>query len=119
VLSVENITVEFGASPLFDEISFLVNAKERIALVGKNGAGKTTLLRLIHDCKGVARNAPAEIATGRISIPKDLTIGYLPQTMVHAPGTTVMQESEKAFEHITALQVDIEQMNAELAERTD
>ena len=111
MISVEQLTVEFGGSPLFDEISFLVNAKERIALVGKNGAGKTTLLRLI-----AGQQMPTR---GRISYPKDLTIGYLPQTMIHATDTTVMQEAEKAFEHITALQADIERMNIELVERTD
>jgi ATPase components of ABC transporters with duplicated ATPase domains len=111
VISIEQLTVEFGGSPLFDEISFLVNAKERIALVGKNGAGKTTLLRLI-----AGQQMPTR---GRISYPKDLTIGYLPQTMIHATDTTVMQEAEKAFEHITALQADIERMNIELVERTD
>ena len=111
MISIEQLTVEFGGSPLFDEISFLVNAKERIALVGKNGAGKTTLLRLI-----AGQQMPTR---GRISYPKDLTIGYLPQTMIHATDTTVMQEAEKAFEHITALQADIERMNIELVERTD
>ncbi|MDR0811143.1 MAG: ATP-binding cassette domain-containing protein, partial [Paludibacter sp.] len=111
MVSVENITVEFGGSPLFDEISFLVNAKERIALVGKNGAGKTTLLRLI-----AGKQSPTR---GRISLPKDLTIGYLPQTMIHATGTTVRQEAEKAFENIISLQTEIEKMTLELAERTD
>jgi ATP-binding cassette, subfamily F, member 3 len=111
MISVEQLTVEFGGSPLFDEISFLVNPKDKIALVGKNGAGKTTLLRIFS-----GKQAPTK---GRITIPKDLTIGYLPQHMIHNEGTTVMQEAEKAFEHITDLQAEIERMNVDLAERTD
>jgi len=111
MISVEQLTVEFGGSPLFDEISFLVNPKDKIALVGKNGAGKTTLLRIF-----AGKQLPTK---GKIIIPKDLSIGYLPQHMIHNEGTTVMQEAEKAFEHITDLQAEIERMNVELAERTD
>jgi len=111
MISVEQLTVEFGGSPLFDEISFLVNPKDKIALVGKNGAGKTTLLRIF-----AGKQLPTK---GKIIIPKDLSIGYLPQHMIHNEGTTVMQEAEKAFEHITDLQAEIEHMNVELAERTD
>ena len=111
MISVEQLTVEFGGSPLFDDISFLVNPKDKIALVGKNGAGKTTLLRLF-----AGKQLPTR---GRISLPKDLTIGYLPQHMIHNEGTTVMQEAEKAFEHITDLQAEIERLNIALAERTD
>ncbi len=111
MISVEQLTVEFGGSPLFDEISFLVNAKDKIALVGKNGAGKTTLLKIF-----AGKQSPTK---GRITVPKDLTIGYLPQHMIHNEGTTVMQEAEKAFEHITSLQSEIEDLNIELAHRTD
>ena len=111
MISVEQLTVEFGGSPLFDEVSFLVNPKDKIALVGKNGAGKTTLLRIFS-----GKQLPTK---GRVTIPKDLTIGYLPQHMIHNEGTTVMEEAEKAFEHITELQASIEQMNVDLAERTD
>ncbi len=111
MISVEQLTVEFGGSPLFDEISFLVNQKDKIALVGKNGAGKTTLLRIF-----AGKQLPTR---GKVIIPKDLTIGYLPQHMIHNEGTTVMQEAEKAFEHITDIQAEIEQMNIDLAERTD
>jgi len=111
MISVEQLTVEFGGSPLFDEISFLVNPKDKIALVGKNGAGKTTLLRIFS-----GKQLPTK---GKVIVPKDLTIGYLPQHMIHNEGTTVMQEAEKAFEHITELQAGIEQMNIELAERND
>ena len=111
MISVEQLTVEFGGSPLFDDISFLVNPKDKIALVGKNGAGKTTLLRLF-----AGKQLPTR---GRIYLPKDLTIGYLPQHMIHNEGTTVMQEAKKAFEHITDLQAEIERLNIALAERTD
>jgi ATP-binding cassette subfamily F protein 3 len=111
MISVEQLTVEFGGTPLFDEISFLVNPKDKIALVGKNGAGKTTLLRIF-----AGKQFPTK---GKVTIPKDLTIGYLPQHMIHNEGTTVMQEAEKAFEHITDLQAEIERMNVELAERAD
>ncbi|MDD3320600.1 MAG: ABC-F family ATP-binding cassette domain-containing protein [Paludibacter sp.] len=111
MISVEQLTVEFGGSPLFDEISFLVNPKDKIALVGKNGAGKTTLLKIF-----AGKQAPT---SGRVTVPKDLSIGYLPQHMIHNEGTTVLEEAEKAFEHITDLQAQIEQLNVELAERTD
>ena len=111
MISVEQLTIEFGGSPLFDEITFLVNQKDKIALVGKNGAGKTTLLKVFAGIQPPTR--------GKIIIPKDLTIGYLPQHMIHNHGTTVMQEAEKAFEHITSLQVQIDQISQELADRTD
>lgn len=111
MISIEQLTVEFGASPLFDQVSFLINPKDRIALVGKNGAGKTTLLRLLS-----AKMTPTR---GRITMPKDLTIGYLPQQMIHQSGVSVMQEAEQAFEHITELQESIERMEHEMAERTD
>ncbi|MEA4985784.1 MAG: ABC-F family ATP-binding cassette domain-containing protein, partial [Paludibacter sp.] len=93
------------------DIGFLINPKDRIALVGKNGAGKTTLLKLIS-----GKMSPTK---GRIVLPKDLTVGYLPQHMIHNEGTTVMQETEKAFEHIKELKQDIDRMGTELATRTD
>lgn len=111
MISIEQLRVEFGGSPLFDDIGFLINPKDRIALVGKNGAGKTTLLKLIS-----GKMSPTK---GRIVIPKDLTVGYLPQHMIHNEGTTVMQETEKAFEHIKELKQDIDRMGTELATRTD
>lgn len=111
MISIEQLTVEFGGTPLFDNIGFLINAKDKIALVGKNGAGKTTLLRLIAGTQNPTH--------GNIVIPSDLTIGYLPQHMVHNEGTTVMEEAEKAFEHITKIQNDIERFANELATRTD
>ncbi len=111
MISVEQLSIEFGGSPLFDEISFLVNQKDKIALVGKNGAGKSTLLKVFAGFQPPTR--------GNVTIPKDLTIGYLPQHMIHNHGTTVMQEAEKAFEHITSLQAEIDRLSLELAERTD
>jgi ATP-binding cassette subfamily F protein 3 len=111
MISIEQLRVEFGGSPLFDDIGFLINPKDRIALVGKNGAGKTTLLKLIS-----GKMSPTK---GRIVLPKDLTVGYLPQHMIHNEGTTVMQETEKAFEHIKELKQDIDRMGTELATRTD
>jgi len=111
MISVEQLTVEFSSIPIFDEITFLVNQKDKIALVGKNGAGKTTLLKAFAGIQPPTR--------GKIIVPKDLTIGYLPQHMIHNHGTTVMQEAEKAFEHITSLQTEIDRMSQELADRND
>ena len=111
MISVDNLTVEFGGSPLFDEIGFLVNPKDKIALVGKNGAGKTTLLRIF-----AGQQPPTR---GNVIIPKDISIGYLPQHLIHNDGTTVFEETEKAFEQITRLQNEIEKMSRDLAERTD
>ncbi|MCL2596735.1 MAG: ABC-F family ATP-binding cassette domain-containing protein [Paludibacter sp.] len=111
MLSVEQLTVEFGGSPLFDKIGFLVNRKEKVALVGRNGAGKTTLLRIIAELQ--------QPTQGRISLPKDTVIGYLPQQMPINDTTTVVLETQKAFEHITELQNRITDLNAELAARTD
>ncbi|HHT22725.1 MAG TPA: ABC-F family ATP-binding cassette domain-containing protein [Bacteroidales bacterium] len=111
MISIEQLTVEFGGSPLFDNIGFLINPKDKIALVGKNGAGKTTLLKLIAGKQNPTR--------GNIIIPSDLTIGYLPQHMIHNEGTTVKQEAEKAFEHITKIEKTIERYAKEMATRTD
>lgn len=111
MISIEQLTVEFGGNALFDNISFLINPKDKIALVGKNGAGKTTLLKII-----AGKLSPS---SGNVFKTSDLTIGYLPQHMIHNDGTTVVQEAEKAFEHIIQLQNEIEQIGVELAERTD
>jgi len=111
MISVEGLSVEFGGTPLFDNITYLINKKDRIALVGKNGAGKSTMLKII---------AGLQLPTsGIISAPKDMTIGYLPQQMNHDNSRTVMQEAECAFSHIFELQNSIERMNVELAERDD
>lgn len=111
MISVEQLTVEFSSIPLFNEISFLINPKDKIALVGKNGAGKTTLLKLL-----AGKMQPTR---GHISVPSGLTIGYLPQHMIHAEGTTVMEEARKAFEQIITLQEKTEKLGLELANRTD
>lgn len=83
MISIEQLSVDFGSTSLFDNIGFLINPKEKIALVGKNGSGKTTLLKLI-----AGKMTPTR---GRIELPKDLTIGYLPQHMIHNEGTTVLE----------------------------
>ncbi len=96
---------------MFDNITYVINKRDRIALVGKNGAGKSTMLKII-----AGLQAPT---SGRVNMPKDLTVGYLPQQMNLTDSRTVMQEAEQAFAHIFELQARIERMNAELAERTD
>ncbi len=111
MLSVDNIRVDFGGRNLFHDVSFIVNKRDRIALVGKNGAGKSTLLKIIANSQ-----QPTE---GTVSRPRDFTVGYLPQVMNHAEGRTVFQEAELAFEHIHETEARLESMNNELAERTD
>ncbi len=111
MISVEGLTVEFGGFTLFDDITYVINKKDRIALVGKNGAGKSTMLKIL---AGV--QTPT---SGRVSLPKELTIGYLPQHMKHDNSRTVMEESEQAFSKLFELQAEIEKMNLELAERED
>ena len=111
MISVDNLKVEFNATPLFEDVGFVINRKDRIALVGKNGAGKSTLLKVL-----AGLQSPTE---GQVSIPRDCTIGYLPQVMVLSDEHTVMQEAEKAFDDVKQLQDELERMNHELAERTD
>ena len=111
MISVEALKVEFGVKPLFSDASFVVNDRDRIALVGKNGAGKSTLLKIL--CR---QQQPTE---GTVSIPNDTTIGYLPQVMRLADDTTVIDEARKAFADTTALKERIDRMNRQLAERTD
>ncbi len=111
MISVENLKVEFNATPLFEEVSFVVNNKDRIALVGKNGAGKSTMLKIIAGLQN-----PTE---GTIAVPKDTTIGYLPQVMKLADSRTVQEEAETAFAEIARLQDKINTLSIELAERTD
>lgn len=111
MISVEGLKVEFNATPLFQEVSYVVNKKDRIALVGKNGAGKSTMLKIL---AGLQR--PTE---GVVAIPRECTIGYLPQVMTLADERTVLQEAELAFEHIFEMQAELERMNQQLADRTD
>ena len=105
MISVEGLKVEFNATPLFQEVSYVVNKKDRIALVGKNGAGKSTMLKIL---AGLQR--PTE---GVVAIPRECTIGYLPQVMKLADERTVLQEAELAFEHIFEMQAELERMNQE------
>lgn len=111
MLSVEHLSVEFSARPLFSDVSFVINKKDRIALVGKNGAGKSTLLKIL--------SGHQEPTSGTVSVQNDISIGYLPQVMVLSDEHTVMQEAEKAFEHISEMQESIDRLNNQLAERTD
>jgi len=111
MISVEGLTVEFGGFSLFDDVSFVVNKKDRIALVGKNGAGKSTMLKIF-----AGLQSPT---SGNVSIPKELTIGYLPQQMQLTDTRTVRQEAEQAFDQIHQLEKQLEKLTLELAERTD
>nr|WP_129735418.1 ABC-F family ATP-binding cassette domain-containing protein [Parabacteroides goldsteinii] len=111
MISVEGLTVEFGGFTLFDDVSFVVNKKDRIALVGKNGAGKSTMLKIF-----AGLQSPT---SGTVSVPKETTIGYLPQQMQLTDTRTVREEAELAFGHIREMEKEIERLNLELAERTD
>ena len=111
MISIENLTVQFGGFTLLDEISFVLNKDERIALAGKNGAGKSTLLKLM---------ARAQQPTnGIISYPKEVTVGYLPQQMKLSNERTVREEAALAFEHLKKLEQELEELHRQLAERTD
>ena len=111
MISVESLKVEFGVKPLFHDASFVVNDRDRIALVGKNGAGKSTLLKII-----CGQQRPT---SGRVVIPADTTIGYLPQVMLLQDDTTVREEARKAFASRTVLRERLDHMERQLAERTD
>ena len=111
MISVENLQVEFGGFTLFDDVSFVINKKDRIALVGKNGAGKSTLLKIL-----AGLQSPTH---GTVSIPKETTIGYLPQQMQLKDTRTVREEAELAFEQIHEMEREINRLNMELEERTD
>lgn len=111
MISIDKLGVEFSATPLFLDASFVVNPKDRIALVGKNGAGKSTMLKIIAGMQ--------EPTYGQVARQKDITIGYLPQVMVLADSRTVREEAETAFAHISEMQERLEKMNEEIARRTD
>lgn len=111
LISIDNLEVEYGAKPLFQNVSYVINDKDRIALVGKNGAGKSTMLKIIAGLQ--------QPTSGTVAIPKDTTIGYLPQVMILSDERTVMEEAMQAFDHITEMQLHLEKMNHELMERTD
>ena len=111
MIAIQNLTVEFSAVPLFNNINYVINPRDRIALVGKNGAGKSTMLKIIAGLQNPT--------AGSVAVPSDTTIGYLPQQMKLADETTLVQEVRKAFSHIDAMQAHLDRMNQELAERTD
>ena len=111
MISVDNLTVSFGGWDLFREVSFLINAKDRIGLVGKNGAGKSTMLKVL-----IGEQPPS---SGTVSRNGDCTVGYLPQQMKVADTTTLFAETESAFSEVIGLEREIEQLNREIAERTD
>lgn len=111
MVSINNVTVSFGGYNLFDNVSFLINPKDRIGLAGKNGAGKSTMLKLL-----AGHQSPTK---GEVTIPKDCKIGYLPQDMTHQHGRTVFEETESAFAEIMAMQAKLDDINHQLETRTD
>lgn len=111
MISVEGLKVEFGTRPLFDNVSFVVNPRDRIALVGKNGAGKSTMLKIL--C-GIQKPT-----SGTVSIPNDCNVGYLPQVMKLQDDTTVREETRKAFARNTEMKAELDRMQQEMATRTD
>ena len=111
MVSVDGLTVEFGGTTLFKDISFVINDKDRIALMGKNGAGKSTLLKILAGVRQASR--------GSVSAPKDTTIAYLPQHLMTEDGRTVFEEASQAFAHLHKMEAEIEAINKQLAERTD
>lgn len=111
MVSVDALTVEFGGTTLFKDISFVINPKDRIALMGKNGAGKSTLLKILAGVRQPSR--------GSVSVPKDCTVCYLPQHMMTEDGRTVFEEASQAFAHLKEMEAEIDAMNQELATRTD
>ena len=111
MISVESLKVEFGIKPLFSGVSFVINERDRIALVGKNGAGKSTMLKIL-----CGMQKPTE---GQVAVPNGCTIGYLPQVMILQDDTTVKEEAQKAFADIRKMAAKIDEMNRQLAERTD
>ena len=110
MISVEGLKVEFGVKPLFHDVSFVINDRDRIALVGKNGAGKSTMLKIL-----CGLQKPTD---GIVAIPNETTIGYLPQVMKLQDDTTVKEETRKAFAHNTEMKARLDKMQQEMAERT-
>lgn len=111
MISVEGLKVEFGVKPLFTDVSFVVNDRDRIALVGKNGAGKSTMLKILCGLQ--------QPTSGMVSVPNDVTIGYLPQVMKLQDDTTVREETRKAFADNTKIAARLKKMEQEMADRTD
>ena len=111
MISVDNLTVEFSARPLLENVSFVINDRDRIALVGKNGAGKSTMLKILSGIQ--------TLTSGSVSIPNDTLVGYLPQVMKLQDDTTVREEAQKAFSSVAALEAKVKALEKEIAERTD
>lgn len=111
MITVEGLTVEFGGTTLFKDISFQINENDRIALMGKNGAGKSTLLKILAGVRNATR--------GSVSVPKDCVVAYLPQHLMTEDGRTVREEASQAFAHLMEAEAEIDRLNKELAERTD
>lgn len=111
MVSVDGLAVEFGGTPLFSDVSFVINDTDRIALMGKNGAGKSTLLKILAGVRKPTR--------GAVSAPKDTVIAYLPQHLMTEDGRTVFEETCQAFAHLHAMQAHLDELNRQLAERTD
>ncbi len=111
MISVDGLTVEFGGTTLFSDISFVINEKDRVALMGKNGAGKSTLLKILAGVRTATR--------GSVSAPKGTVIAYLPQHLMTEDGRTVFDEAAQAFAHLHRMEAEIEDLNRQLAERTD
>ncbi len=111
MVSIDALTVEFGGTTLFSDISFVINEKDRIALMGKNGAGKSTLLKILAGARTPSK--------GKVSAPKDTVIAYLPQHLLTEDGRTVFEETSMAFSHLFEMEKEIEAINKELSERTD
>ena len=111
MISIDGLTVEFGVKPLFKDVSFVINERDRIALVGKNGAGKSTMLKILCGMQ--------KPTSGVVSVPNDTTIGYLPQVMKLSDDTTVKEETRKAFADKTKIEEKLKKMEQEMAERTD
>ncbi len=111
MISVDGLTVEFGGTTLFSDVSFVINEKDRIALMGKNGAGKSTLLKILAGARQPSR--------GKISAPRDSVIAYLPQHLMTEDGRTVFEETARAFSHLHEMEAEIERLNKELETRTD
>ena len=111
MVSVDGLAVEFGGTTLFSDVSFVINEKDRIALMGKNGAGKSTLLKILAGVRNATR--------GTVSAPKDTVIAYLPQHLMTEDGRTVFEEASQAFAHLYEMEAELDRMNNELATRTD
>ena len=111
MVSVDGLAVEFGGTTLFSDVSFVINDKDRIALMGKNGAGKSTLLKILAGVRQATR--------GTVSAPKDTVIAYLPQHLMTEDGRTVFEEASQAFSHLYQMEAEIDELNNQLATRTD